>query len=282
MMSSDWWRVSLNCKNSAGIYYDLPMTTESTTSTARRNVLITGSSRGIGAAVAMEFAERGDRIAIHYVKSADLANEVVRGLPGEGHMAVQADLMKADEIKSAVDAVASEFGQIDILVNNAGVFHYHPIESTDYETWQSAWSDTLTVNLIAAANMAWCAFQHMPKHANSRIINVGSRGGFRGEPKAPAYGASKAGMAAFAGSIAQALAPHGISVLTLAPGFVETEMAKFLLDSPEGEAIRAQSPFNRVAAAQEAAKAIYLLSSPDMQWASGAVLDFNGASFLRV
>ncbi len=257
-------------------------TTQSTDSTKRRSVLITGSSRGIGAAMAREFAAHGDRVAVHYVNSAELATQVVEKLSGEGHLAVQADLKDANAIKNAVDIVAKEFGQIDILVNNAGVFHYHPIESSDYETWQQAWSDTLTVNLVAAANMAWCAFQHMPRGGQSRIINVGSRGGFRGEPKAPAYGASKAGMAAFAGSIAQALAPHGISVLTLAPGFVETEMAKFLLDSPEGETIRAQSPFNRVAAADEVAKAIYLLSSPDMQWASGAVLDFNGASFLRV
>ncbi len=258
------------------------MTTEGKKSAARRSVLITGSSRGIGAAIAKEFASHGDRVAIHYVNSQDLAEDVARNLAGKGHITVQADLLSADAIKKAVDCVANEFGQIDILINNAGVFHYHPIESTNYEEWQKAWSDTLTVNLIAAANMAWCALQHMPKHAQSRIINVGSRGGFRGEPKAPAYGASKAGMAAFAGSIAQALAPHGISVLTLAPGFVQTEMAKFLLDSPEGAAIRAQSPFNRVAAAEEVAKAIYMLSSPDIGWASGAVLDFNGASFLRV
>jgi 3-oxoacyl-[acyl-carrier protein] reductase len=258
------------------------MKTEVDKSVPRRNVLITGSSRGIGAAVAKEFASNGDRVAIHYVNSQDLAADVARNLVGTGHITVQADLMNADAIKKAVDSVANEFGQIDILINNAGVFHYHPIEATDYEKWQSAWTDTLTVNLIAAANMAWCALQHMPKHSQSRIINVGSRGGFRGEPNAPAYGASKAGMAAFAGSIAQALAPHGISVLTLAPGFVETEMAKFLLDSPEGIAIRAQSPFNRVAAAEEVAKAIYLLASPEIQWASGAILDFNGASFLRI
>ena len=265
-----------------GIYYARPMTTEGKKSADRRNILITGSSRGIGSAIAKEFASKGDRVAVHYVNSQDLANDVVSNLDGDGHISVQADLRDADAIKRAVDLVANEFGQIDILVNNAGVFHYHPIESTNYEEWQRAWSDTLTVNLIAAANMAWCALAHMPKHSQSRIINIGSRGGFRGEPKAPAYGASKAGMAAFAGSIAQALAPHGISVLTLAPGFVETEMAKFLLDSPEGTAIRAQSPFNRVAAATEVAKAIYLLSSPDVQWASGAVLDFNGASFLRI
>jgi NAD(P)-dependent dehydrogenase (short-subunit alcohol dehydrogenase family) len=248
----------------------------------RRNVLITGSSRGIGAAVAKEFAAHGDRLAVHYVNSADLASEVISNLEGEGHISVQADLFSAEAIKNAVDQVAQAFGDIDILINNAGVFHYHPIETTDYETWQKAWSDTLTVNLIAAANMTWCALQHMPKQAQSRIINVGSRGGFRGEPKAPAYGASKAAIAAFAGSIAQALAPHGISVLTLAPGFVETEMAKFLLDSPEGIAIRAQSPFDRVANPEEVAKAIYLLATPEIQWASGAVLDFNGASFLRI
>ena len=248
----------------------------------QRTVLITGGSRGIGAAIAREFATAGDRIAIHYVSSIQDAQDVADSLNGQGHIIVRADLRDPEEIKSMVDDVAQQFGVIDVLINNAGVFFDHPIESSTYENWQKAWSDTLGVNLIGAANVTWCALQHMPKNGTSRIVNIGSRGAFRGEPVSPAYGASKAAIVAFGQSIAKALAPAHIGVTTLAPGFVQTEMAKPLLDGPEGDGIRAQSPFNRVAWPEELAKAVYFLASPDSEWASGAVLDFNGASYLRM
>ena len=248
----------------------------------QRTVLVTGGSRGIGAAIAREFAAAGDRIAIHYVSSKADADAVVATLAGSGHISAQADLRDPDAIRSMVEAVAAEFGQIDVLINNAGIFVEHPIESTTYEEWQAAWALTLGVNLVGAANVTWCALQHMPKGSTSRIVNIGSRGAFRGEPANPAYGASKAAIVAFGQSIAKALAPLNIGVTTLAPGFVETEMAAKLLDGSEGDGIRAQSPFNRVAKPEELAKAVYFLASPDSEWASGAVLDFNGASYLRM
>ena len=248
----------------------------------KRAILITGGSRGIGSAIAHEFAEAGDRVAIHYVSSRIDAENVLRTLSGDGHISAQADLRDPTAIRKMVDLVAHNFGKIDVLINNAGVFIDHPIESTTYEEWQSAWEQTIGVNLIGAANVSWCALQHMPNDGNSRIVNIGSRGAFRGEPKSPAYGASKAAIVAFGQSIAQALAPMKIGITTLAPGFVETEMAARLLDSPEGDGIRAQSPFNRVAKPEELAKAVYFLASADSEWASGAVLDFNGASYLRM
>ena len=248
----------------------------------KRAILITGGSRGIGSAIAHEFAEAGDRVAIHYVSSRIDAENVLRTLSGDGHISAQADLRDPTAIRKMVDLVAHNFGKIDVLINNAGVFIDHPIESTTYEEWQSAWDQTIGVNLIGAANVSWCALQHMPKNAKSRIVNIGSRGAFRGEPTNPAYGASKAAMVAFGQSIAKALAPMKIGVTTLAPGFVETEMAAKLLDGPEGDGIRAQSPFNRVAKPEELAKAVYFLASADSEWASGAVLDFNGASYLRM
>lgn len=248
----------------------------------QRTVLVTGGSRGIGASIAKHFAEQGDRIAVHYSSNKELAEQVVSELPSAGHIAVQADLRDATEIKQMVDQVANVFGHIDVLINNAGVFFDHPIESSTYEVWQQAWADTLGVNLVGAANVTWCALQHMPRNADSRIVNVGSRGAFRGEPVSPAYGASKAAIVAFGQSIAKALAPEGIGVTTLAPGFVDTEMAAKLLDGPTGDEIRNQSPFGRVAEPEELAKAIYFLASKESLWASGAVLDFNGASYLRM
>jgi 3-oxoacyl-[acyl-carrier protein] reductase len=248
----------------------------------RRSIFITGASRGIGAEIAREFADLGDRVAIHYGQSEELAKKVLLSLKGSGHITVQADLRNADEIKRAIDEAAKTFGGIDVLVNNAGVFLAHPMETSTYEEWQQAWSETLGINVFGAANTTWCAVQHMPRNGDSRVVNVGSRGAFRGEPKSPAYGASKAALSSFGQSIAQALAPLGISVTTLAPGFVNTDMASHLLNSSEGAAIREQSPFNRVATPQEVAKAVVFLASHEAQWASGAILDFNGASYLRM
>jgi len=247
-----------------------------------RSVLITGASRGIGAACAQAFAARGDRVAIHYSSDANAAMDVLASLSGSGHVVVQSDLRDAAAVRTMVDSAAADLGGIDVLVNNAGVFYSHPIQSATYEQWQQAWTDTLGVNLVGAANVTWCALQHMPRTGGSRIVNVGSRGAFRGEPDSPAYGASKAAIVAFGQSIAKALAPEGIAVTTLAPGFVETDMAKDHLTGDSGREIRGQSPFNRVAAPHELADAIVFLASAEAEWASGAVLDFNGASYLRM
>ena len=247
---------------------------------ASRAVLVTGASRGIGRAVAQAFAERGDRVAVHHRDSAALAAEVLAGLPGSGHTIVGADLADPEAVRRMVEAAAADLGGLDVLVNNAGVYLWHPITEVSYEQWQDAWRQTLAVNLTGAANVTWCAVQHM-RHTGGRIVNVSSRGAFRGEPRNPAYGASKAGLNAFGQSLARALAPLGISVATVAPGYVDTEMAAEDLNSARGDEIRAQSPFNRVATPEEIAAAVVYLASDEAEWASGSVLDLNGASYLR-
>jgi 3-oxoacyl-[acyl-carrier protein] reductase len=245
-------------------------------------VLVTGGSRGIGASIARAFAERGDRVAVHYGSARTAAAAVRDSLPGGGHVVVQADMADADAVRDMVDAAADGLGGLDVLVNNAGIYTSHPVLETGYEQWQAAWRDTLGVNLIGAANATWCAVRHMTGRGGGRIVNVGSRGAYRGEPANPAYGASKAGLQAFGQSLAVALAPHGITVASVAPGFVETDMAADVLAGPAGDGIRAQSPFNRVATPQEIAAAVVFLASPAAAWASGAVLDLNGASYLRL
>jgi 3-oxoacyl-[acyl-carrier protein] reductase len=245
-----------------------------------RAVLVTGASRGIGRAVARAFAERGDRVAVHHRDSAGLAAEVLAELPGGGHTIVAADLADPDATRRMVEAAVAGLGGLDVLVNNAGVYLWHPVTEVSYEQWQDMWRQTLAVNLTGAANVTWCAVQHM-RHAGGRIVNVSSRGAFRGEPRHPAYGASKAGLNAFGQSMARALAPLGISVATVAPGYVDTEMAAEDLDSARGDEIRAQSPFNRVATPEEIAAAVVYLASDEAEWASGSILDLNGASYLR-
>jgi len=247
---------------------------------AQRAVLVTGASRGIGRAVAQAFAELGDRVAVHHRGSPGLAGEVLAGLPGRGHVVVQADLADAGAVRQMVDQAHAGLGGLDVLVNNAGIYVPHPVTEVSYEQWQDAWREILAVNLTGAANVTWCAVQHM-KATGGRIVNVTSRGAYRGEPRHPAYGASKAGLNSFGQSMARALAPLGIAVASVAPGFVETAMARPDLDSARGEEIRAQSPFNRVATTGEIAAAVIYLASEQAEWASGTVLDLNGASYLR-
>ena len=246
-----------------------------------RGVLVTGSSRGIGAAIARAFADRGDRVAVHHGRSAAAADDVLASLAGAGHVAVQADLTDPEAVRRAVDEAAERLGRLDVLVNNAGVFVGSPPLSTSYEDWQDAWTQTLATNLTGAANAAYCAIPHLRAAGGGAIVNVSSRGAFRGEPGNPAYGASKAGLNALGQSLALALAPEGISVGTVAPGFVQTEMAREVLDGPGGDAVRAQSPFGRVARPEEVAAAVLWLASPEALFSTGTIVDVNGASYLR-
>jgi 3-oxoacyl-[acyl-carrier protein] reductase len=247
-----------------------------------RAVLVTGASRGIGAAVAREFAAAGERVAVHYGASRDAAQDVLASLAGAGHLLVGAELADPESVRAMVAEAADGLGGLDVLVNNAGVFMTHPITETTYEEWQRAWQDTLAVNLLGAANAAWCSVPHMIEAGGGRIVNVSSRGAFRGEPQSPAYGASKAALIAFGQSLARALGPHRIAVTTVAPGWTETDMAADTLAGPRGDAIRAESPLGRVAQPADVARAVLYLASPGAEMASGTVIDVNGASFLRM
>jgi 3-oxoacyl-[acyl-carrier protein] reductase len=244
-----------------------------------RAVLVTGASRGIGAAVARAFAAAGERVAVHYSAAHAAGSEVVASLAGEGHVLVQADLADPEAVRRMVDEAAERLGGLDVLVNNAGIYLPNEIAEDDYAAWQRAWRQVLDVNLLGAANVTWCAVRHMTR--GGRIVNISSRGAYRGEPEHLSYGASKAGLNSLTQSLARALGPYGIAVTALAPGFVETDMAEEFLAGPEGDAIRAQSPLGRVATVDEVARAVFFLASPDVEFHSGAILDLNGASYLR-
>ena len=246
-----------------------------------RRVLVTGGSRGIGAAIAQGFATQGDRVAVHCGTNVDAARDTVAGLPGGGHLVVQAELADPAQVARMVDEAVAGLGGLDVLVNNAGIFRAHPPLQTSYADWQQAWTQTLSVNLLGPANAVFCAVPHLIAAGGGAVVNVSSRGAFRGEPDTPAYGASKAGLNAFGQSMALVLAPHGISVGTVAPGFVQTEMARVVLDGPGGDAVRAQSPFGRVASPEEVAAAVLWLASPAALFSSGTIIDVNGASYLR-
>jgi 3-oxoacyl-[acyl-carrier protein] reductase len=244
-------------------------------------VLVTGGSRGIGRAVAEQLAAKGATVAVHCRANRAAADETVAALGDAPHLVVEADLSDAAQIHPMVDTVVGALGRIDILVNNAGIYEAHPIIDTSYDDWQLAWQRTLATNLLGPAYLIHAVVPHMIAAGGGRIVNVSSRGAFRGEPDHPAYGASKAGLNSMGQSLARALGPHGIAVMTVAPGYVETAMAARHLDGPEGDEIRAQSPLGRVATAEEVAYVVAFLASEAAEFTTGTIVDVNGASYLR-
>ena len=243
--------------------------------------MITGGSRGIGQATARAFASQGANVCISYLQNVEAAQATIESLEGGPHLAIQADVQDPEAVRRLINTAAKEYGRLDVVVNNAGIFNPHPVDRINYQDWQTSWQQTLSVNLIGPANICYCAAQYMILQGSGRIVNVSSRGAFRGEPDQPAYGASKAGLNALSQSLAQALATHNIFVGVVAPGFVETDMAKDILASPAGDGIRQQSPLGRVAKPEEVAKAILFLASEGTEFMTGAILDVNGASYLR-
>jgi 3-oxoacyl-[acyl-carrier protein] reductase len=240
-----------------------------------RAVLVTGGARGIGRAVCEAFAAQGDRVAVHSTKGTEI------DLPGGPHVTVAGDLADPDAVQRFVEEAVDGLGGLDVLVNNAGVYEeLDPLTAT-YEQWQANWRRTVDIDLLGPAYVSHCALPALKQSRAGRIVNVGSRGASRGEPTAVAYGAAKAGLTAMGQSLAQALAPYGIAVGSVLPGFVETEMAQHVLDSERGEGVRGQSPAGRVARPEEVAAAVLFLASEQAFWSTGAVLDVNGASYLR-
>jgi 3-oxoacyl-[acyl-carrier protein] reductase len=250
--------------------------------------LVTGASRGIGSVIARQLAERGVRVVLHYRGNAAAAEATLASLPGSGHAAIAADLTDPQAASQLWDRALQKFGAIDVLVNNAGLFVDHPPLNTDYAVWQAAWNTTLAANLLGPANLSLLAIQHMAKgpiagdaFGRGRIVNISSRGAFRGEPDAPAYGASKAGLNALSQSLAKAMAPQGIYVYCIAPGWVETDMATGHLAGPGGAAILEQHPLARVAKPEEVAAAAVFCALDAPAAMTGCIIDVNGASYLR-
>ena len=246
-------------------------------------MLVTGASRGIGAAVARVFAAAGDRVAVHYGASRAAADEVAASLAGDGHVVVGADLADPEAVRAMVAAAAEGLGGLDVLVNNAGVFTPHPITETTLRG--------------VAARLARHAGGQPPRRRQRHVVRGAAhdRGRrradrqrllARGLPRraqvARRTARARPALVAFGQSLARALGPHRIAVTTVAPGWTDTDMAADTLAGPRGDEIRDESPLGRVATPEDVARAVLYLASPEAEMASGSVLDVNGASFLRM
>lgn len=245
-----------------------------------KNVLITGGSKGIGKATAMAFACEGAKVGINYNSDKNAAEQTLAGLDGEGHHLFRYNLLDPQTPKKLIDDFIKNFGTIDILVNNAGISAFQSVND-EFDDWESAWEQTLRVNLRTPADLSYWAAQQMKRNGGGRIVNISSRGAFRGEPRNPAYGASKAALNAMSQSMAKALAPEHIYVFVVAPGFTDTDMARKTLTPEAEQQLMQESPFQRMARPEEVAEAVLYFAGEKAAYASGAILDINGASYLR-
>jgi 3-oxoacyl-[acyl-carrier protein] reductase len=242
------------------------------------NALITGASGGIGAAIARALAKRGVTLVVHYGADRHGIEATRQSLTGEGHRTVQADLSDPASTERLWMEAVAQAGRIDMVVNNAGIFPSHPPLETSYADWTSAWRRTLAINLLGPALLSHCAARAMAAQGGGRIVNVSSRGAFRGEPRMPAYAASKAGLNALSQSLAKALAPKGVYVFVVAPGWVSTRRVGEALKDP---LVLADQPLGRVATPEEVADVVAYCALDAPASLTGAILDVNGASYLR-
>jgi NAD(P)-dependent dehydrogenase (short-subunit alcohol dehydrogenase family) len=233
------------------------------------HILVTGSTRGIGAAIVEALSAKGARVTGHGradakdVVGADLA------LPGSADALWDAALARLD-------------GRIDVLVNNAGVFEPIAVEA-EADAWQAAWARTLQINLQASADLSRRAILHWRKRGGGgRIVNIASRAAYRGDSPAHwHYAASKAGMIGMTKSIARGYAAEAILAFAICPGFTMTGMAEDYLASRGGEKLLADIPLGRVAEPGEVANAAAYLALEAPASMTGSVLDINGASYVR-
>ncbi len=234
------------------------------------HIFATGTSRGIGKAILDRFSGEDVRIIGH------------RSAAVEGDDSVVADLSDSGAPRRAWDAALEALdGQIDVLVNNAGIFEAVSIDAPD-AAWSDAWSRTLQINLQASADLCRLAILHFRRNGGGRIVNVASRAAYRGDSPAHwHYAASKAGMVGMTKSIARGYAAENILAFAICPGFTMTGMADDYLASRGGDKLLAAIPLGRVAQPEEIAETVRFLALHAPPSMTGAVLDVNGASYVR-
>lgn len=242
------------------------------------NILVTGASRGIGAAIAQELGEAGARVAIHYNKNKDAANSIAQSIGNDARI-FKANLADPAECEMLFNSVLDQFGDIDVIVNNAGTAITSPIDS---ENWLDDWDETMSINLRAVGILCKLAIQHFQTRKGGRIINISSRAAFRGDmAEYLAYAASKGGVVSLSKSIARDFGKDGITCFVIAPGWVKTDMAQITIDKYGEDYILKDLALNRITEPSDISPIVALLASGLADHATGTTIDINAASYVH-
>jgi 3-oxoacyl-[acyl-carrier protein] reductase len=241
--------------------------------------LVTGGSRGIGAAIVRMLHAAGASVFFTFSTRHDEAHALAAEL-GERAACAHCDVSDGDSLPALVDTCVARFGALHTLVNSAGIFEHNPFEGADYAAWRAGWRRTFDVNLFGAADLCWVAMRRMRAHGGGRIINIASRTAHRGELEHADYGASKAALINLTKSIARTYAKNKVLSFAVAPSFIETEMAAPDLEVRRAEIV-AEIPLGWIATPDDVAGIVAFLASPMADYLNGATIDVNGGSYVR-
>jgi 3-oxoacyl-[acyl-carrier protein] reductase len=244
-------------------------------------VLMTGASRGIGAAAFKSAIAAGADVILHYNSSHDEAARLTEAARPERCLAISADLAEPQEVIRLWDEALAWKGHIDVLVNNAAIYEHADVD-WPLEQWHASWARTLQINLQAPADLCRAAIQHYRTRGGGILINVASRGAFRGElAKYGHYSASKGGLVSLTRTLARSFAKEGVLSYCVSPGWTATDMA-FRGAPPEVlEAGRQENPFGEITPPEDVAEVITFLSSGRSRHANGITVDVTGGSYMR-
>lgn len=252
-----------------------------------KTILVTGSSRGIGATTAKTLSQVGAFVVLHYGRGDREAKSVAADIGRDRCHLLSVDLAQPGAGKDLWQAAIAQVGNIDVLVNNAATMPAASVED-DWEVWSNAWQTTLQVNLIAVADLCREAICHFQTRQGSTlikggtIINIASRAAFRGDGvEFMQYAASKGGVIALTRSIARGFAKDGILAFAIAPGFVHTDRIAEVMQERGADYVTRDIPMGAPAPPQDVANAIAFLAAGLAPHMTGATLDINGASYVR-
>lgn len=246
-----------------------------------KTILVTGASRGIGAATALTLGQAGASVILHYSQSQAEAESMAKQMEADRCYLIQADLAIPTSAETLWQNAIDWHGKIDVLVNNAAVMPYASVNA-DGDAWSQAWQSTLQVNLVAVADLCRAAILHFQARQGGTIINIASRAAFRGDaPNFMHYAASKGGVVALTRSIARGFAKDNILAFAVAPGFVHTDRIETMMQEQGREFVTRDIPMGEPVPPQEVANTIAFLAAGLAPHLTGATLDINGASYVR-
>jgi NAD(P)-dependent dehydrogenase (short-subunit alcohol dehydrogenase family) len=246
-----------------------------------KTVLVTGGSRGIGAAIVRAVAAAGADVLLHYGRSREAAEAIQKTIGRDSCRLIEADLGAVGAPVDLWRAATEAAPHVDVLVNNAGIFEPVSIDAAT-EAWNGAWERVLRVNLHAPAELCKLAIPHFRAHGGGKIINIASRAAHRGDaPDQWPYAASKGALVALTKTIARGFAKDNVLAFAIAPGFTDTDMAYTGLDDAGIERILADIPLGSMASPEECGALAAFLCSDQVRHLTGATFDINGASYVR-